>query len=58
MEWNRLGLKRARHRLNGAYRQARSNHWLVLVLFIVAVCVSVYCLARLRSLSKLVGVVS
>eukprot|EP00983_Pelagomonas_calceolata_P015079 479519-Pelagomonas_calceolata.AAC.2 len=40
MERSRLGLRRARQRLSSATKQAKSNHWLVLTLFVVAVCLS------------------
>ncbi|KAF5839831.1 Qc-snare protein, SFT1 family [Dunaliella salina] len=54
MERSRLRLRRARQRLSSATKQAKSNHWLVLTLFVVAVCLSVYFLSRLYRLGRLV----
>ncbi len=46
MERAKLALRRATTRLNVAYKQAKSNHLLYLVLFAVALFTCVYMLAK------------
>lgn len=52
MERARLMLHSARKRLNIAYHRAKSNHMLYLVLFVVALVLGVYMLARVYRLGR------
>lgn len=49
-----MGLRRARQRLNVAYKQAQSNHWMMLALFVMGMCLAVYLLARLYRMGRFV----
>jgi len=54
MERSRLALRRARQRLSKATQQAKSNHWLVLTVFVFGMCLGVYFLSRLYRLGRFV----
>jgi hypothetical protein len=52
MDRARALLHSARKRLNVAYHRAKSNHMLFLVLFVVALVLGVYLLARVYRLGR------
>lgn len=52
MEKAKMALKRATKRLNVAYKQAKSNHLLYLVLFCLFIFFGVYVLSRLYRMGR------
>ncbi|GAX75721.1 hypothetical protein CEUSTIGMA_g3164.t1 [Chlamydomonas eustigma] len=52
MERARMSLKRTMVRLNIAYKQAQSNHMLLLVLFAVVLFISIYVISKIYKLGR------
>jgi protein transporter SFT1 len=52
MERARTSLKRTMGRLNIAYRQAQSNHMLLLVLFALGLFISIYVISKIYKLGR------